>query len=180
MHMWCNAWSLKIIFTKTHPKILTKTQKFEKSQKISKTPKVRSKIMKMHDKDEESIIPDEEQRSWDRKRSEEDEKLEFWVIKRRREVCLSRGIEENWDRNCENPIYRKIINLDRLRAIEKLSRFKTCLLAIEELTRSYRGSTKRFSQQKSSMDWGSYRTAIEETESFSIDRTSYQELSRMR
>ena len=51
--MWCNAWSLKIILTKTHPKILTKTQKFEKSQTISKTPKVRSKIMKMHDKDEE-------------------------------------------------------------------------------------------------------------------------------
>jgi len=72
----------------------------------------------MHDKDEEKIIPDEEQWSWDRKRSEEDEKLEFWMIERRREVCLSRKIEENWDRNRENPIYRKIINLDRSRAIE--------------------------------------------------------------
>ena len=32
--------------------------------------------MKMHDKDEESIILDEEQRSWDQKRSEE----EFWSV----------------------------------------------------------------------------------------------------
>ena len=136
--MWCNAWSLKIILTKTHLKILTKSHKFWKSQKISKTRKVRSKIMKMHDKDEESIIPDEEQRSWDRKWSEEDGKLEFWVIERRREVCLSREIEENRDRNRENPIYRKIINLDWSRAIEKLLRFKTYLLAIEEQRKSYR------------------------------------------
>ena len=136
--------------------------------------------MKMHDKDEESIILDEEQRSWDRKWSEEDEKLEFWVIKRRRKVSLLREIEENWDRNRENPIYRKIINLDRSKAIKKLSRFKTCILAIEELTRSYQGSNERFSQQKSLMDRGSYRAAIEETKSFSIDRTSYRELSRMR
>ena len=135
--MWCNAWSLKIILTKTHPKILTKTQKFEKSQTISKTPKVRSKIMKMHDKAKESIILDKEQGSWDRKWSEEVEKLEFWVIERRREVCLSREIEENRNRNRENPIYRKIINLNWLRAIEKLLRFKTRLLAIKELTRSY-------------------------------------------
>ena len=35
----------------------------KKFQPISKTPKVRSKIMKMHGKDEEKIIPDEEQRS---------------------------------------------------------------------------------------------------------------------
>ena len=36
--------------------------------------------MKMHDKDGESIISDEEQRSWDQKWSEEDEKLEFgWL-----------------------------------------------------------------------------------------------------
>ena len=53
----------KIILTKTHPKIITRTQKFEKSQPISKIPKVRSKIMKMHDKGEESIIPDEEHKS---------------------------------------------------------------------------------------------------------------------
>ena len=51
--------------------------------------------MKMHDKDEESIILDEEQRSWDWKWSEEDENLEFWVIERRREVYLSREIKEN-------------------------------------------------------------------------------------
>ena len=36
--------------------------------------------MKMHDKDEESIKPNEEQGSWDQKWSEVDEKLEFWVI----------------------------------------------------------------------------------------------------
>ena len=71
------------------------------------------------------------------KKSEEVEKLEFWVNERRREVCLSREIELNRDRNRENPIYRKIINLNRLRAIEKLLRFKTRLLAIKELTRSY-------------------------------------------
>ena len=76
--MWCNAWSLKIILTKAHPKILTKTQKFEKSQTISKTPKVRLEIMKMHNKDEESIIPDDEQGSRDWKRSKEDEKA--WVL----------------------------------------------------------------------------------------------------
>ena len=74
--------------------------------------------MKMHDKDEKSIILEEEQRSWDWKWSEEDEKLEFLVIERRREVYPSREIEENWDKNRENPIYRKIINLDRSRAIE--------------------------------------------------------------
>ena len=45
---------------------------FEKSQNFPKIPKVRSKIMKMHDKDEESIISDEKQRSWDRKWSEEE------------------------------------------------------------------------------------------------------------
>ena len=46
------------------------SQNFNKNSKvlknlnpISKAPKVRSKIMKMHDKDEESIITDEEQRS---------------------------------------------------------------------------------------------------------------------
>ena len=57
------------------------------------------------------------------------------MIERRREVCLSREIEENRNRNRENPIYRKIINLNRLRAIEKLLRFKTRLLAIKELLR---------------------------------------------
>ena len=38
-------------------------------------------------------------------------------------------------RNHEAPIYREIINLDRIRAIEKLLRFKTRLLAIKELLR---------------------------------------------
>ena len=40
-------------------------------------------------------------------------------------------------RNHEAPIYREIINLDRTRAIEKLLRFKTRLLAIKELSRGF-------------------------------------------
>ena len=40
---------------------------------------------------------------------------------------------------------------------------------------SYRGSNERYSTQWSSMDWGSYRAAIKEIESFLIDRTSYRE-----
>ena len=46
------------------------SQNFNKNSKVlknlnqfQKPPKVRSKIMKIHDKDEESIIPDDEQRS---------------------------------------------------------------------------------------------------------------------
>ena len=72
----------------------------------------------MHDKEEESIIPDEEQRSWDRKWSEEDEKIEFWVFGRSGEAFLSREIGEKWDRNHEDPIYRKSQFLDRSRAIK--------------------------------------------------------------
>jgi len=53
--------------------------------------------------------------------------LSFWVTERRREVCLSREIGENWERNCDNSVYRKIINLDRSRAIEKLS-IRMCAL----------------------------------------------------
>ena len=40
-----------------------KLKNFENFQPISKTLKVRSKIMSMHDKDEESIIPKEKQGS---------------------------------------------------------------------------------------------------------------------
>ena len=130
-------------------KVLKNLKQFKKPQKLGQ------RSCKCMIKMKENIIPDEEQRSWDRKWSEEDEKLEFLGVERRREVCLLREIEEIWDKNRENPIYRKIINLDRLRAIEKLSRFKTRLLAIKELIRSYRGSKERFSEQRSLMDRGS-------------------------
>ena len=93
-------------------KVLKNLKQFQKPQKLGQ------RSWKCMIKMKKKIIPDEEQRSWDRKWSEEDEKLEFWVIERRREVCLSREIKENRDRNRENPIYRKIINLDRSRAIE--------------------------------------------------------------
>ena len=74
----------------------------------------------MHDKKGESIILDEEQGSWDRKWSEEDEKIEFWVFGRRRETFLLREIGEKRDKNREDPIYRKSQFLDGSRGIENL------------------------------------------------------------
>ena len=47
----------------------------------------------MRGKKGESIIPDEEQRSWDQKWSEEDEKLEFSVFGSERREKLLREID---------------------------------------------------------------------------------------
>ena len=48
--------------------------------------------MKIHDKDEESIIPDDEQRSWDWKWSEEVEMLEFgWLREGEKSVYRERS-----------------------------------------------------------------------------------------
>ena len=100
-----------------------------------------------------------------------------WEVKSLKSVEWDQG-SEIWNR--DGSLYRNLIKLDRSRAIKKLLKFKTRVLSIKELTGSYRGSNKRFSQQRNSMDRGSYRAVIEETESFSIDQTRYRELSRMR
>ena len=49
--------------------------------------------MKMHDKDEESIIPEEKQGSWDQKWSEECEGFKFEVFGSERRENLLREIE---------------------------------------------------------------------------------------
>ena len=50
--------------------------------------------------------------------SEEDEKIECWVFRRRRDTFLSRKIGEKWDRNHVDPIYRKSQCLDGSRGVE--------------------------------------------------------------
>ena len=69
-------------------------------------------------------------------------------------------------------IYRKFIKLDRLRAFESYRALKRHVLAIElvieDLTRGFLNNEAQWIE-----------VAIEETESFSMDRTSYRELSRM-
>ena len=96
-----------------------------------------------------------------------------WEMKSLKSIKRDRGSEI---KNGDSSLYRNLINPDRSRAVEKLSKIKTHVptveLAIEDQKR-------RFSTQKSSMDWGSNQAAIEETKSFLIDRTSYWELSRM-
>ena len=47
----------------------------------------------MHDKEEERILLDEEQRSWDKKWSEEEEMLKFWVFGSERREKLLREID---------------------------------------------------------------------------------------
>ena len=74
--------------------------------------------MKMHDQDEESIIPEEKQGSWDWKWSDDSEGLEFEVFGSERKENLSREIEGNEWELLMAPFYRNPINLDRSRAIE--------------------------------------------------------------
>ena len=52
---------------------------------------------------------------------------------------------------------------------QELSRFKMCLLAIEELSRGFLSNEARWIE-----------VVIEHPEDFLIDRGSYRELSRMR
>ena len=74
--------------------------------------------MKMHNKGEESIIPDEEHKSWEQKWSEEDEKLKIWVFGLREERSYREKLKEKWIWNREVRIYTNFIIFDRSRAIE--------------------------------------------------------------
>ena len=74
---------------------------------------------------------------------------------------------EKWDLNRVDPIYRSLVILDRSRGVERC--------------RALKGSTNADIEQvsiakRSSMDWG----AIEETETFSMDRGAIKKLSRLR
>ena len=80
--------------------------------------------MKMHDKDEESIIPEEKSGSLNQKRSEECEGFKFKVFGSERGENLSREIEGSEIRNRDSPLYRNLIKLDRSRVIKELSSFK--------------------------------------------------------
>ena len=75
---------------------------------------------------------------------------------RRRETFLSREIGKKWDRNREDPIYRKSQFLDGSRGIE-------------DLTRGVHSKDSRWIE-----------VAIEHPEGFSMDRNNYRELLRMR
>ena len=85
----------------------------------------------MHDKDEESIIPEEIQGSWERKWSEECEGFEFEVFGSERRENLSREIEGNEWEIAMAPFYRNLIKLDRSRAIKELSSFKNALFSCQ-------------------------------------------------
>ena len=49
MHMWCNAWSFKLIEATLNPKILQNLIKFEKPPKILQKLKLRLEKNEMHD-----------------------------------------------------------------------------------------------------------------------------------
>ena len=122
----------------------------------------------MHDKEGESIMLDEEQRSWDRKWSEEDEKFEFWVFGRRKEIILSREIS---GRN--GTVIARILFIGNLSFSmnREVSRIKKALF-------SYRRAIEDLIRGVHSKDSWWIEVAIERLEDFSMDRSSYRELLR--
>ena len=96
--------------------------------------------------------------------------------KNRPKIMWSEGLErEKWVlkdiRNGNASLYRNLINLDRSRAAEKLLKFKTRVPAVKPAIEDQKGGF-----QHKEARW--IEVAIEETESFSIDRTSYWECDK--
>ena len=135
MQVLCNRWWFKIIQTKTHPKNFAKTSTIlKKSQKFSKTSKVRSKDMKCMINERENII-------LEKKNDLKAEDLlgmrfrvkERWLGRRGDVFCRERS-----RRNEENIAQTLFIGTPVSRWIERywdLLRLKTREIAIKQLSR---------------------------------------------
>ena len=78
-------------------------------------------------------------------------------------------------KNRIDPLYRKVINLDRSRGVERCRDLK----CVKKLSKRCSGSIERCPQQKDLDGSRSYREFIEHPESFSMDQAAIKELSRM-
>ena len=101
------------------------------------------------------------------KSSGQGEEVEWGVFGREKRVFLSREIREKWEKNRVETIYRKIKH-DGSRAIENLSSTNSWQINLLKCCR------ETVDSQRTSMD----RTAIEQTEIFSMDREFVEKLLR--
>ena len=174
----CNAHVMQCMkfetqWSNTQPKNCTKTslilkkpKVYQKSQKLGKTIwNAYERGRNQHTKWRKMIFRPKISWEW----SLEREKC-VWEVKRLKSVERDRG-KVIWNR--EEPLYRNFIKLDQLRTIKSYRVLKRHVLAIEpaikDLTRGFLNNEAQWIE-----------VAIKEIESFSMDWSSYQELSRMR
>ena len=121
----------------------------------------------MHDKWEKRDHIRGRNQDLDQKSSSEGEGIEGKVFRREKRKFLSREIGEKWERNHAEAIYKNT-NLDGSRMCRELSSTNSQQI---NLLRCCRASVD---SKRTLMD----RTAIEQTETFSMDRESIAKLSR--
>ena len=161
---------LKSFSQKTTQKFCEKPNNFEKTLNVQQKPKSQVKKREMHEE-------------WMKKRHTRSRtcslrlkntwvwglefKREVWEVKKTKTIERDRG---EMKKIRADPIYRKVINLDRSRSVERCRDLK----CVKKLSKSCPGSVERCPQQKDLNGSRSYQESIEHSESFSMDQVAIE------